>query len=237
METDFRTHKLLAAFVCSTVLVLCGVTDSPGQVAQDTGKKYCSNWSAWHDSQPTKKPTLHVKGTCTFPTTGFSAKLQPHVPPGFNPQIYILDLVVRLPVDRTAKHVVTVPVKYSEQTEKLYTEVQILPDDVTVPVKETSAATDRASASGDGGETINGCIYSIQDCTVLVTKDGKYYHLSGPPDRVATAKAAKTMIRVTPKPGAWEEGSSSCKSEDVTPILIESITVTKMRCAATAPSK
>src|SRR5205823_8319876 len=44
--------------------------------AQNNGKRYCSNWVAWHDSQPTKKATLHVKGDCTFPTTGYTVKLK-----------------------------------------------------------------------------------------------------------------------------------------------------------------
>jgi hypothetical protein len=52
-----------------------------------------------------------------------------------------LELVIHIPVDKSAKHVVNTSVTYDEQTDKNYTDVQITPDNVTVPVKEVSAAT------------------------------------------------------------------------------------------------
>src|SRR5713101_6805147 len=134
------TRKFLVALACTTVTLAIAERRSVGQVAsQDGAKKYCSKWTAWRDSQPTSKPKLHVRGTCVFPTTGFSAKLQAAVPQGINPQIYILDLVIHIPLDNPKKHVVTTPVDYLEQTDKEYKEIQIMPDQVTVPVREVSA--------------------------------------------------------------------------------------------------
>jgi hypothetical protein len=236
-KKDMIKRRVVTFFASSVLVLALAGSCSAGQVAQqDTSKKFCSGWSAWRDSQPINKPTLHVAGNCVFPTTGYSVKLQPSTPQGFNPNIYLLDLVIRIPVDKAAQHVVNTVVKYSEQTDKLYTEVQIMPDNVPVPVKEVSAATAPTDTGRGDEKTIRGCVYSIQDCTVLITKDGQYYHLSGPDDAAAKAKAAKTMISVTATPGTWDDGSASCKSENVKPIMIESITVTRMRCADAAPA-
>jgi hypothetical protein len=100
------------------------------------GEGECSDWKAWHDSQPVSPPKLFVTGKCTFPTSGYSVELKPHIPPGINPQIYILDKVVRKPSGPVTDVITTVKVRYEEETKAHHTEVHILPDDVHVPVEE-----------------------------------------------------------------------------------------------------
>ena len=100
------------------------------------GEGKCSDWKAWHDSQPISPPKLFVTGKCTFPTSAYSVELKPHIPPGINPQIYILDKVVHEPSGPVNDVITTVEVRYEEQTKAHYTEVHILPDDVHVPVEE-----------------------------------------------------------------------------------------------------
>lgn len=95
------------------------------------------NWNAWHDFMPGSAPTLHVAGEVTVPTTGYTAKLEPAVPQGINPSIYLLKLVV-LPPEQSeiVLQVITdLPVKYSEDTSNSYTSVQILPENISVDVE------------------------------------------------------------------------------------------------------
>lgn len=96
----------------------------------------CSGWKAWHNRMPGGPATLHVTGECTFPTSGHTVKLVPHVPQGINSGIYILDRVVQTPTGEVEKHFTTEHVKYEEKTSAIYQEVQIEPDGVTIPVKE-----------------------------------------------------------------------------------------------------
>jgi hypothetical protein len=96
----------------------------------------CGDWKAWHDVQPPGPKTLHVTGKCTFPTGGYTVQLRPHEPQGINPGIYLLDKIVNSPTGMANQVVTTVDVHYSEKTDAIYTEVQIIPDNVHVPVKE-----------------------------------------------------------------------------------------------------
>jgi hypothetical protein len=96
----------------------------------------CSDWKAWHDNQPVAPPTLFVTGKCTFPTSGYSVELKPHIPPGFNPEIYILDKIVHKPSGPASDVITTVEVRYTEETRVHYTEVHILPDDAHVKVEK-----------------------------------------------------------------------------------------------------
>jgi len=240
-----RTMKALG---CLALLFFAVAQTWSGQANATGGANdICSKWHAWRDSQPIGKPRLHVMGKCTFPHKGYSVKLQPPESPGINPDIYVLDLKIHIPVDKPQKEPENVDVPYVVETDKVYSQVQIMPQDPnlskfcipeecskTLDVKEISKA--KAEASTTPAKTIHGCVYSIEDCTVFVTKEGKYYHLSGPSDEVAKANAAKTVVAITAKPGTWDESSAACKSADVEPISIESLTVTKLRCAS-APAK
>lgn len=96
----------------------------------------CTDWKAWHDNEPPGPVRLYVTGKCTFPTTGYKVELKPRVPQGINPTIYILDKAVHKPSGPAGDVVTTVEVRYEETTNKHYTEIHILPDDVHVKVKE-----------------------------------------------------------------------------------------------------
>jgi hypothetical protein len=101
----------------------------------DQGK--CSEWKAWHDTQPPGPKTLYVTGKCTFPDGGYSVELKPHQPQGINPKIYLMDRIVREPTGKVDHIVTTLDVNYTEKTDATYSEVHILPD-THVPVKEVS---------------------------------------------------------------------------------------------------
>lgn len=96
----------------------------------------CSGWTAWHDRMPGSAPTLHVTGKCVFPTSGYKVMLAHHGPQGINPAILILDRIVQPPAGKVSQAVTTVEVQYTEETKAVYTNVTILPDDITIPVKE-----------------------------------------------------------------------------------------------------
>jgi hypothetical protein len=96
----------------------------------------CTDWKAWHDNQPPGPAKLYVTGKCTFPTSGYRVELKPHLPQGINPAIYLLEKVVHQPSGPASDVITTVDVRYEEKTNKRYTEVYILPDDVHVEVKE-----------------------------------------------------------------------------------------------------
>lgn len=103
--------------------------------AMSGNKLQCAGWNAWYNIQPPGPKTLHVAGVCTL-KIGYTAKLVPHVPPGFNPQIYILDLVITAPkTPRQSNAVIFVPVHYTERTNTQYESADIEPDHVSVPVK------------------------------------------------------------------------------------------------------
>ena len=111
-------------------------TDKPGKLTRKNEKSPCADWKAWHDRQPGHPATLHVTGECTFNTSGYSVELRPASPQGINPKIYILDRIVHAPTGAVLQVITKVPVHYVEQSKAVYTEATILPDGVTVPVKE-----------------------------------------------------------------------------------------------------
>ena len=98
------------------------------------------NWKAWHDFMPGSEPTLRVAGEVTVPTSGYDAKLTPHYPPGINPTIYLLDLIVTPPApdQQVSQVVTTLPVRYEEETRNNYSQVTVLPEETTVDVEITS---------------------------------------------------------------------------------------------------
>jgi hypothetical protein len=88
---------------------------------------------------PGSEPTLYVTGTCTFPTTGYSVTLKPVEPTGIPvPNILQLQYIVREPEGVTQPVVTEVKASYSKDTDIVYTEVQIFPDNIRVPVQEVS---------------------------------------------------------------------------------------------------
>jgi len=97
----------------------------------------CGDWYASHDHMPGKPKTLYVTGKCKFPQPGYSVELRPANPQGINPKIYLLDKIVRKPLDPAADVITTVEVRYEEQTDTEYDQVTIQPDGVTVDVEHT----------------------------------------------------------------------------------------------------
>ena len=89
---------------------------------------------------PGSEPTLHVTGDLTVPTAGYSATLSPHTPQGINPQIYLLDLTINPPApdQPVAQVVTTIKAQYEEKTPTSYTQVMILPANITVEVGTAS---------------------------------------------------------------------------------------------------
>ena len=74
----------------------------------------CSGWKAMHNFMSgSQSPTLHVTGTCTFPTDGYSVRLERAEPQGVNPAVLLLDRVVTAPSDVVAQVVSEEVVNYS----------------------------------------------------------------------------------------------------------------------------
>ena len=158
-----------------------------------TNKEGCSDWNAWHDSQPGGEPTLHVTGKCHFQDSGHSVELKPSVPQGINPTIYMLDKIVFKP-SRVSHHPEDVNVNYTETTRTRYAEVHILPDDVHVPVKEVSVAarSEVASESAQSGLPIilTGIVSQLQFDYCMDGATHVLQTIAGP----ARLKAAKPEI-------------------------------------------
>ena len=99
----------------------------------------CSNWQAWHTIR-SGTSTLHVSGRCQFPTAGFKVELIRKEPQGINPRILILEKVVTAPSGPVSEVVTVEKVTYSEEAASTqFSHVTVLPDGITVPVKDASA--------------------------------------------------------------------------------------------------
>lgn len=96
----------------------------------------CRDWSAWHDHQPPRPVTLHVKGECEFPTAGYSVELRRREPQGINPNDLLLDRIVREPTGPVADVLTTLEAWYREETDFEYETVTILPDGPSIRVQE-----------------------------------------------------------------------------------------------------
>jgi hypothetical protein len=97
----------------------------------------CNSWTAVHDRMPGKAPALRVAGSCTFPSTGYSASLKRHEPQGINPWELMLDLVVTPPdIDQPA--VTEIAVEYVEETDYAYKTVSIIGYESGIPVQDVS---------------------------------------------------------------------------------------------------
>jgi hypothetical protein len=96
----------------------------------------CRDWSAWHDHQPPGPPVLHVRGECEFPTAGYSVGLRRREPQGINPKDLVLNRIVQEPSGPVAQVVTVVEARYQEETDFEYDTVTILPDGVSVPVRD-----------------------------------------------------------------------------------------------------
>ena|SRR5947209_2467840 len=98
----------------------------------------CGKWSAIHDFIPPLPARLSVSGECHAPTPGYEITLEKAVPQGINPSILILTKTVTPPTGVEPQHPTTEKVSYYEKTNEHYTEVTIVPDNVTIKVQEVS---------------------------------------------------------------------------------------------------
>jgi hypothetical protein len=99
-------------------------------------RKFCSGWKAWQNSMPPGPSTIHVVGSCTFPTHGYKVKLTKAVPQGKNPAYLMLRLTITKPTGPVIQTPEKVEVRYSAKAPTRYTHVTILPDLVTVKVEQ-----------------------------------------------------------------------------------------------------
>jgi hypothetical protein len=118
-----------------------GVTDRGGNLrfrrcnCDETG-----GWEAWHDRMPGTDAALHVTGSCTCPTPGYTLELRKHTPQGINPRDLLLELVTTEPTGVVPEVITQTPVDYHEQTEAEYDTVTIVPDGPSLPVRVASGA-------------------------------------------------------------------------------------------------
>jgi hypothetical protein len=98
----------------------------------------CYGWKAWLDTMPPGPWTLHVAGSCKFPTHGYKVTLKPSVPQGINPAILLLTKTVKAPTGPVIQTPEVVAVHFKMKTKTKYTAVTILPDLVTVKVQIVS---------------------------------------------------------------------------------------------------
>ncbi|HEX8719839.1 MAG TPA: hypothetical protein VF736_04300 [Pyrinomonadaceae bacterium] len=108
---------------------------APERTSDFSGKGRCGNWRAWHNRMPPGPATLHVTGTCTFPTQGYKVTLSEAVPQGINPAVLILNKRVVPPTGPVIQIPQTMEVRFSKRTNFRYTHVTIMPDGVTVKVQ------------------------------------------------------------------------------------------------------
>jgi hypothetical protein len=118
-----------------SALLLCAVSAS----AQKGGAKPpspCRQWKAWQNLQPGTSPTLHVTGSCEFPTAGYTVELVPVETKNSpaHPEIYVLKRVVHKPDGMVAQVITEVPVDYKVETSSKYKVVRIRPDRARVRV-------------------------------------------------------------------------------------------------------
>jgi hypothetical protein len=96
----------------------------------------CAAWSARIDRMPGfgAIPTLHVQGQCTFRVIGYSVEVKPHLPPGADPNVFLMDLVVHAPAGPQVPGVASARASYSTSVTANYHTVLLLPDRIAVPV-------------------------------------------------------------------------------------------------------
>jgi hypothetical protein len=86
-------------------------------------------WKGQQDRRPPLPHRTRVMGTCTFPTSGYSARLVRREPQGFNPRILDLALLVEPPSGGSSDVLTDVAVTYEEETEQEHDQAQIFTDD------------------------------------------------------------------------------------------------------------
>jgi hypothetical protein len=92
----------------------------------------CRDWTAVHDHMPPGPKRLTVRGICTFPRGGYTAKLRALRRQGINPRDLLMKLVIHEP-EAGPTAVTEVEVLYRKNTENEF-------DTVTITSVETTSA-------------------------------------------------------------------------------------------------
>jgi hypothetical protein len=108
-----------------------------GAGIQASSVQNCRDWSAALERVGGGTLRIHVRGTCQYPTTGYSAHLRPSEPQGINPRVLELDLVIDEPTGIEAQHVTDVTVDYQADGDLEYSQVHIRPDGPVLSVELT----------------------------------------------------------------------------------------------------
>jgi hypothetical protein len=98
-----------------------------------------STFKAWLDKQPPDHHTLHVTGSVTVPTIGYTAKLVEAHPQGPNKEILILKVEETKPTGAAGDVVSHIEVSYEKKNSHAYKQVTITGDgsSFTIDVKTT----------------------------------------------------------------------------------------------------
>jgi hypothetical protein len=99
-----------------------------------------STFKAWLDKQPPDHHTLHVTGSVTVPTTGWTAKLVEAHPQGSSKEILILKVEETKPTKDAGDIVSHIEVRFEKKNSHPYKQVTITGDgsSFTVDVKTTN---------------------------------------------------------------------------------------------------
>jgi hypothetical protein len=120
----------------------------------------CKDWKAWLNLMPgTAPPSLHITGTCQFPTAGYSVELIPVSRKGSGQKQFMVQKVVHKPEGMAAQVITDVPVNDSKETTVQYETVVITPDKVKVPVERAGplAASGRRAIYARAGFAQDSC--------------------------------------------------------------------------------
>lgn len=127
--------RLRGALLSLVVLLERLIRRLPGGPTSEAPR--CRDWEAWQDLMPGAGGTLHVRGTCRFPTAGYTASLRRQEPQGVNPRDLLLVLEVTPPDGPAAQVATDLAVEYSEPAEpRQFDQVTILPNGPSLPVRE-----------------------------------------------------------------------------------------------------
>ena len=116
-----RAQPVRAGMAARAVLLFAAGASAQQGVAKPPSP--CNHWKAWQNLQPgTAPPTLHITGSCEFPTAGYSVELVPveTKKSAAHPQIYVVMRVVHKPEGMAAQVIAEVPVDYKVETPSKY---------------------------------------------------------------------------------------------------------------------
>lgn len=96
------------------------------------------SWTAVLDSSPTQKPRLRVTGICTCPTGGYEVSLRRAATQGLNSRVLVLEFAASPPSGMANQMMTDHEVRFEQLNSPMYTDVRIIPFDISVPVESAS---------------------------------------------------------------------------------------------------